>query len=188
MIFAWRIYIPACTEASMIAAGSGIVLWTVLGAGASPSCRTWAGLAGLVALEFATFVRYTDIIILGVAVVAAILAQWLRAVRLPSRTLCWWLGSVTVFGAGVALFDALFYGGPLITGYAPGEITFSLGAIGPNLRIVSPHLMDAMPMLVLRLVALSWIIVRGLVLRRNGSQAGGAAQRDLWVGLAVAAS
>jgi hypothetical protein len=46
------------------------------------------------------------------------------------------------------------------------------------------HLMQAMPMLVLGLDALAWIIVRGLVLRR----ADAGARRDLWAGLAVAAS
>jgi hypothetical protein len=45
-----------------------------------------------------------------------------------------------------------------------------------------------MPMLVFGLVALAWIIVRRLVLRRVGRQAGAVARRDLWVGLAVAAS
>jgi Mg/Co/Ni transporter MgtE len=48
--------------------------------------------------------------------------------------------------------------------------------------------MQAMPMLVLGLAALAWIIVRGLVLQRADGQAGAAARRDLWVGLAVAAS
>jgi hypothetical protein len=188
MIFAWRIYIPTFTEASLIAAGSGILLWAVPATEASLRRRTWAGLAGFVALELATFVRYTNIVILGCAIVAVLVAWWLGAVRLPLRTLIWWLGSVAVFGAGVALFDDLVYRGPLTTGYAPGEITFSLGAIGPNLRIMPPHLMEAMPMLVLALVALVWIIVRWLVLHRSGSEAGVAAWRDLWVGLAVAAS
>ena len=50
------------------------------------------------------------------------------------------------------------------------------------------HLMQAMPMLVLGLIALAWIIVRWLVLRRAGGEAGAAARRDLWVGLALAAS
>ncbi len=95
---------------------------------------------------------------------------------------------MAVFGAGVALFDDVVYGGPFTTGYAPGEITFSLDAIGPNLRIMPPHLLEAMPMLVLALLALVCIIVRRLVLRRSGSQAGAAAGRDLWVGLALAAS
>jgi hypothetical protein len=50
------------------------------------------------------------------------------------------------------------------------------------------HLMQAMPMLVLGLIALAWIIVRWLVLRRVGGHASAVARRDLWVGLAVAAS
>ena len=43
-------------------------------------------------------------------------------------------------------------------------------------------------MLALGLVALVWILVRWLVLRRSGGLASVAARRDLWVGLAVAAS
>src|SRR5947209_11140894 len=180
LLFAWRIYIPTFTHASLIAAGSGIVLWAVLATEASSSRRTWAGLAGFVALELATLVRYTNMVILGCAIVAVLLAWWLGAVRLPLRALCWWLGSVAVFGAGVALFDDLVYGGPLTTGYAPGEITFSFDAIVPNLRLMPPHLMEAMPMLVLGLMALVWITVRWLVLRRNVSQAGVPVRPDLW--------
>jgi hypothetical protein len=45
-----------------------------------------------------------------------------------------------------------------------------------------------MPMLVLGLIALAWIVVRWLVLRRAGERAGAAARRDLWVGLTLAAS
>ena len=188
LAFAWRDYMPTFTDASLIAAGSGTLLWAVLATEASSRRRTWAGLAGFAAIEIATFVRYTDIVILGCAVVAVIVAWRLRAARLPLRTLCWWLASVAVFGAGVAIFDDLVYGGPLTTGYQPGEVTFGLGAIGPNLRIMPAHLMQAMPMLVLGLIALAWIIVRWLVLRRVGGQAGAVARRDLWVGLAVAAS
>lgn len=55
--------------------------------------------------------------ILGCAVVTVVAAWRLRAVRLPLRTLCWWLATVVVFGAGVAVFDDLIYGGPLTTGY-----------------------------------------------------------------------
>ena len=188
LAFAWRDYMPTFTDASLIAAGSGALLWAVLATEASSRRRTWAGLAGFVAIEIATFVRYTNIVILGCALVAVIAAWWLGSARLPLRTLWWWLASVVVFGAGVATFDDLVYGGPLATGYQPGEVTFSLGAIGPNLRIMPASLMQAMPMLVLGLAALAWIIVRWLVLRRAGGQAGAVARRDLWVGLALAAS
>jgi hypothetical protein len=188
LLFAWRDYMPTFTDASLIAAGSGILLWALLATEASYPRRTWAGLVGFAAIEIATFVRYTDIVVLGCAVVTVIVAWRLRAVRLSLRTLCWWLTSVAVFGAGVAVFDDLVYGGPLTTGYAPGEVTFGLGAIVPNLRYMPAHLMQAVPMLVLGLAALAWIIVRAVVLRRAGGQAGAVARRDLWVGLALAAS
>ncbi len=188
LLFAWRDYMPTFTDASLIAAGSGTLLWALLATEASPRRRTWAGLAGFAAIEVAAFVRYTDVVILGCAVVTVVVAWRLRAARLPLRALCWWLASVAVFGAGVAIFDDLVYGGPLTTGYRPGEVTFGPGAIVPNLRYMPAHLMQAMPMLVLGLAALAWIIVRGLVLRRAGGQVGAVARRDLWVGLAVAAS
>jgi hypothetical protein len=188
LAFAWRDYMPTFTDASLIAAGSGALLLAVLATEASSRRRTWVGLAGFAAIEIATFVRYTNVVILGCAVVAVVAAWRLRAARLPLRTLCWWLASVGVFGAGVAIFDDLVYGGPVTTGYQPGEVNFALGAIGPNLRIMPAHLMHAMPMLVFGLIALAWIIVRWLVLRRIGGQAGAVARRDLSVGLALAAS
>jgi hypothetical protein len=188
LAFAWRDYMPTFTDASLIAAGSGALLWAVLATEASSRRRSWVGLAGFLALELATYVRYTNIVILGCAVVAVLAAWRLRAATLPLRTLCWWLVSVAVFGAGVAIFDDLVYGGPLTTAYQPGEVTFALGAIGPNLRIMPAHLLQAMPMLVLGLIALGWIIVRWLVLRRVDGEAGALARRDLSVGAALAAS
>jgi hypothetical protein len=188
LAFAWRDYMPTFTDASLIAAGSGIVLWAMLAAEATARRRTWAGLAGFAAIELATFVRYTDIVVLGCAVAAVTVACRSRAVPLPLRTLCSWLASVAVFAAGIAIFDDLVYGGPLTTGYQPGEVTFGVGAIGPNLRLMPAHLMQAMPMLVLGLIALAWIIGRWLMLRRANGEAGALVRRDLWVGLILAAS
>jgi hypothetical protein len=188
LAFAWRDYMPTFTDASLVAAGSGLLLWAVLATEAGFRRRSWVGLVGFLGLEIATFVRYTNIVILGCALVVVIAAWRLRAARLQLRTLCWWLASVAVFGAGVASFDDLVYGGPLTTGYQPGEVTFAVRAIGPNLRTMPAHLLRAMPMIVLGLMALAWIIVRWLVLRRVGGQADAEARRDFWVGLAVAAS
>ena len=188
LAFAWRDYMPTFTDASLIAAGTGAVLWAVLATEASSRRRSWAGLAGFAALELATFVRYTNIAILCCAAVAVIAAWRPGKAGLPLATLCSWLASVVVFGAGVALFDDLVYGGPLTTGYRPGEVTFALGAIGPNLRLMPAHLLRAMPMLVLGLIALAWIILRWLILRRRGGEVGAAARRDLWIGITLAAS
>ena len=188
LAFAWRDYMPTFTDASLVASGSGMLLWAVLATEASHRRRTWAGLAAFAAIEIATFVRYTNIVILGSAVVAVIVAWRLRATRLPLGTLCWWLASVAVFGAGVAIFDDLVYGGPLTTGYQPGEVTLALSAIGSNLRLMPAHLIQAMPVMTLALIALAWIFLRWLVLRRSGGQAGAVARRDLAAGLALAAS
>ena len=179
---------PTFTDASLVAAGSGILLWAMLATEASSRRRSWAGLAGFVALELATFVRYTNIVILGCAIVAVIAAWRMGATRLRRRTLCVWLVSVVAFCVGLALFDDLVYGGPLTTGYHPGEITFALGAIGPNLRLMPGHLIQAMPMLVLGLIALAWIIVRRLMLRRASGQRRAHARRDLSIGAVLAGS
>ena len=182
LLFAWRDYMPTFTGASLIAAGSGDLLWALLATEASSRRRT-LGLAGFVAIEIAAFVRYTDVVILGCAVVAVTAAWRLRAAKLPFRTLCWWLASVAVFGAAVAVFDDLIYGGPLSTGYrfvaGPDQVTFGLGAIVPNLRLLPGHLIQAMPMLVLGLVGLAWVISRAVTPRRAGARP--SARRDLWV-------
>jgi len=186
LLFAWRDYMPTFTDASLIAAGTGGLLWAVLAAEATARRRTWTGLAGFAALEAAVFVRYTDIVVLGCAVVAVVAAWRLRAV--PAAALGWWLGSVAVFGAAVAVFDDLVYGGPLRSGYQPGEITFSLAAVLPNLRYMPAHLIQAMPMLVLGLTALAWIAARWVRLRGNDDERAAHARRDLAVALVLAAS
>jgi hypothetical protein len=188
LLFAWRDYMPTFTDASLIAAGTGALLWAVLAAEATDRRRTWVGTAGFVALEAATFVRYTDIVVLGCAVVAVVALRALRAARLPGAALAWWLGSVAVFGAGLAVFDDLVYGGPLKSGYPPGLITFSLGAVGPNLRYMPAHLIQAMPVFVLGLAGLAWIASRWVRLRRAEGEPAAQARRDLAVGLALAAS
>jgi hypothetical protein len=188
LAFAWRDYMPTFTDASLVAAGTGALLWAVLSTEASPRRRTWVGLTGFLALELATFARYTNVVILGCAVIAAIAAWRLRAtLRLPVGTLCCWLATVVAFGAGLGIFDDLVYGGPLMTGYRPGEVTFALGAIGPNLRLMPRHLLQAMPLLVLGLIALAWIGARWVMLRRSGA-VGAVARRDLAVGIGLAAA
>jgi hypothetical protein len=188
LAFSWRDYMPTFADASLVAAGSGILLWTLLATEANPRRRTWAGLVGFIVLELATFVRYTNIVILGCAVVAVIAAWRMGAGRLGLRTLGAWLLSVVAFCVGLALFDGLVYGGPLKTGYRPGEITFALSAVGPNIRLMPGHLIEAMPMLVLGLIALAWIIVRRLTLRGSGRQGRADARRDLAIGVALAGS
>lgn len=139
------------------------------------------------ALEAATFSRYTNIAVLGCTVIAVLVVWRLRAARLPGSAVAWWLASVGVFGVGVAIFNTLIYGGPLRSGYRPGEITFSLSALGPNLRYMPARLIQAMPMLVLGLAALAGIAVTWLRSRRADGEQAALARRDLAVALALAA-
>jgi hypothetical protein len=188
LMFAWRDYMPTFIDASLAAAGTGALLWAVLSVAASTRRRTWVGLAGFVALEAATFTRYTDIVILGCAVVAVIVAWRLPATKLPGSALAWWLGSVVVFCAFVGLFDTLVYGGPLQSGYRPGEIQFSLSAIIPNLRAMPRDLIWTTPMYALGLAAVVWIILAWVRRRRAGGEQSAVVRRDLAVGLGLAAS
>ena len=193
LLFAWRDYMPTFTDASLIAAGTGALLWVLMAGEAAARRRRWAGLLGFLAIEAAVFVRYTDIVVLGCAVLAVLAVRWRRPASVPPGAAGWWLGSVAVFGAGVAVFDDLVYGGPFRSGYPPGEITFSLGAVGPNLRNMPAHLLQAMPMVLLGLLALAWIPARWAILRRASRERGASEQAravslDVAVGLALAAS
>jgi hypothetical protein len=188
LLFAWRDYMPTFTDASLIAAATGALLWALLAGEAAARRRTWTGLLAFLAIEAAVFARYTDIVVLGCAVVAVLVVRWRRPASLPQGALAAWLGSVALFGAGVATFDDLVYGGPLKSGYPPGVIRFSLGAVPPNFRYMPAHLLQAMPMLVLGLAGLAWIVGRWAALRRATGERGGTARRDLAVGLALAAS
>src|SRR5215469_6758374 len=71
LLFAWRDYMPTFTDASLIAAGTGALLWALAGE-AAPKRRTWTGLLGFLAIEAAVFARYTNIVVLGCAVLAVL--------------------------------------------------------------------------------------------------------------------
>ena len=184
LVFAWRATMPTFTDASLIAAGLGGLLWTLLAADAPARRRTVVGLLSFLALEGATFIRYTDIVALLVAVVAVPLVA--RRAGISRRALAWWGASVVAFGALVAGFDDLVYGGVLKTGYAAGEIEFGLGAVLPNLREMPRQLVSTMPLLVLALASLVWIGLRlagsrSTDRRRDAAVAAGLA--GVWLGV-----
>jgi energy-coupling factor transporter transmembrane protein EcfT len=97
---------PTFTDASLIAAGSGALLWTMLATERTARLRTVIGLLGFVALEAAVLVRYTNVVILAVAVLAALVV--FRRAALPLRAVGWWLGSVVALVAGILAFDQVY--------------------------------------------------------------------------------
>ena len=187
LAFAWRATMPTFTDASLIAGGAGALLWAMLATERTLRRRILIGLLGFVALEAAVLIRYTDVVILGVAVLAVIVL--FRRAALPLRALRWWLGSVVVLIAGVAGYDYLAYGSALKTGYSSGEITFSLASLIPNVQHMPARLLTSMPMLALALVALGWMTLRFVRSPGRASEPERAARyrRDAVVGAVLAA-
>ena len=166
--FAWRATMPTFTDASLVAAGAGLLLWTMLAREASRTRRLLAGLGAFAALEAATSIRYTDAAELVVAIGAALV--FARRSGIDRRMLAWWMATVAVFAAAVLAFDAVVYGAPLRTGYGAGEITFSLSALWPNLLHMPRPLLEAMPVALLAALAVGWVALR---LRGRGKLAPG---------------
>jgi len=185
--FAWRDTMPSFTDASLIAAGFGTLLWSMLSHDASGRRRLVVGLLGFLALEGAVFIRYTNVIELLVAI-AGVLA-FARAARLPWRTVGIWLSTAVIFALGVLAFDQWAYGKATSTGYSPGEITFSLSALWPNLKGMPKELTTSMPFWILAGAACIVIAIRFLVARNGATRSDDervAVRRDATVGLVLA--
>jgi hypothetical protein len=178
-LFAWRDYLPTFTDAALIAAGTGTLLWAVLADDARPRRRIIAGLLAFAALDAATLARYTDILVLAAAVLAVVAARLLRSI--PAAALWWWLGSVAAFAAALLLADTLVYGAPAATGYRPGQINFTLGSVWPNLHVMPGYLVEAMPVLVPACIACGWIAVRAVRFRPGRDLAVAAALVLSWL-------
>jgi len=185
LVFAWRATMPSFTDASLIAAGAGCLLWAMLATDAPERRRLLVGLLGFLAIDGAVFIRYTNVVELIVAAAAVVVAR--RAARLSWRTVAIWLGSIGLFAAGVLLFNQLVYGAATATGYSAGEITFSTSALLPNLEHMPGQLLRAMPMLLLGLAAAVWIVVRLLRSRSGDADARSRARRDALVAATLVA-
>ena len=186
MIFAWRSTMPTFTDASMVAAGCGLLIWALLNDEATETRRTVVGLLAFLAFDAAVFIRYTNLVALGVAVAVTVLV-WIFARRtMPTKRAAILLGSQALFAVLIASLNAWLYGGATSTGYSTGEITFSLGAFSGNLHVMPKPLIEAMPVIALALIALIWIVasfVRGRVTRSPRAGAG----RDLAVAAGLTA-
>jgi hypothetical protein len=185
LVFAWRATMPTFTDASLIAAGAGGLLWTALETNAKPRARLIVGLASFLAIEGAVFIRYTDVVELIVALIAVIV--YFRRARFSAAMLATWLGSAILFGAFDLAFNAWAYGSATSTGYDAGEITFSLSAFWPNLKLMPGQLSSSMPVWIVAAIAVLWIVARWVRRRGFTSPARDDARRDLAVASALVA-
>jgi hypothetical protein len=186
LAFAWRATMPTFTDAALIAAGSGALLWATLATERTVRRRTVIGLLGFMALEAAVLVRYTNVVLLAVAVLAVLLV--FRRAALPLRTVGWWMCTVAPLIVGVLALDYLAYGSALKTGYSSGGITFSLPSVIPNLQHMPMRLLSSMPLSLLALGALGWMALRAMASRRRGieSERRASYRRDAVAGAVLA--
>ena len=159
LVFAWRDTMPTFSDASLIAAGSGALVWTLL---ARERTQTLRMIIGLLASAAVTC-RYTNAVILAVAVVATLIA--LRPAGISRKTACSWGSLLVVIAIVVLAFNWMVYGAPQRTGYASGEITFSLASVWPNLTHMPQHLWKDIPGSIVAAVGIGWALVRLLRLR-----------------------
>jgi hypothetical protein len=187
LIFAWRPTISSFTDASLIAAGAGVLLGVLLSKEDSSSRRLVLGVLAFLALDGAVLIRYTDVVVLIVALVAVLSLH--RVSALTRSMMLSWLGAVALFAFGDLELNHLLYGGYFKTGYASGLVTFSASAIVPNLERMPSRLIESLPMTLLALVGLVWIVVR-VVMNRSRDTLGSdcvRARTDATVALVVAA-
>jgi hypothetical protein len=177
LVFAWRATMPTFTDASLIAAGAGGLVWVALETNVKSRWRLLVGLLSFIALEGAVFIRYTDVVELVVAIVAVVV--FFRRAHFSISMLATWLGSVVVFGIFDLAFNAWAYGSATSTGYDPGEITFSLSAFWPNLKLMPGQLAKSTPLWIVAALAVIWILARWIQHRRTNSPLRTETRRDL---------
>lgn len=183
LTFAWRATMPSFTDASLIAGGLGLLLWTGLSPERSARHRTLAGLGAFLALEGAVFIRYTNIVELATAALAVVVLR--SFFNFSWRQLVLWGASVVLFGLGVLGWNEWAYGHATSTGYSAGEISFSTSAFWPNLKGMPSQLTTSMPLWTLSLIAIVSITVLALRARRGDDEVRLTTTRDLKIGLVM---
>ena len=158
MVMAWRSTMPTFTDASLIAAGLGLLIWSVVALDRSRRLRTIVGALAFFSFGLAVSVRYTSAAVLGVAAVFALIVCLRPKWKLGWPTLLWWaIASLPPIIASLA-YNAVYFDGPFSTGYNASTVQFSTSAISPNLRIMPGRLWQAMPVFVVGLLAIAVMI------------------------------
>jgi hypothetical protein len=184
LIFAWRPTMPTFTDASLIAAAAGLLLGVLLDKHDPPRRRFILGALAFLALDGATFIRYTDGVVLAVSLLAV--TVFARACRVKWATVVGWFATVVGFVVFDLVLNHALYGGVFTTGYRSGLVTFHTSAIGPNIERMPSRLIESLPMSVLALVTVVWIVARMRSALRSRSN--GASRRDVGVVFSLGAA
>ena len=185
LFFAWRATMSTFTDASLISGAAGLLLGVLLTRSDPPARRFILGALAFLALDGAVFIRYTDVVVIVVAL--AVVLGLARTCRVTWLTILGWCGIVAAFGAFDLVINKVLYGGVFTTGYRPGIVSFRASAIAPNFERMPSRLVESVPMTVLALIGLNWIATRFFSRHGFGSSFEGTARRDALVALALGA-
>jgi hypothetical protein len=184
LLFAWRATIPTFTDASLIAGAAGVLLGVLVSTHDSPRRRLVLGSLAFLALVGATFIRYSDIVELIVALVTV--TALARVCRVRGIALLGWYGIVAAFGVLDLWINHTLYGGIFSTGYPSGLITFRWSAITPNVERMPSRLVESMPVSVVAIFAVVGICIWAWRARRTAPSLRAGSRRDAFVGLVLA--
>ncbi|MGC2486752.1 MAG: hypothetical protein WA359_10985, partial [Acidimicrobiales bacterium] len=184
LIFAWRSTMPTFTDMSLIAAAAGLLLGALLSRESPPARRLVLGLLAFLALDGATFIRYTDVVLLICALVAVVALA--RACALTRGMILSWIGVVALYALGDAVLNHYLYGGYFSSGYSPGLVSFSTSAVAPNVERLPWPLLEGTPMIALAQGAVVWIVCR--LVRARGTVLAARTRTDAVVALVLAVS
>lgn len=182
LIMAYEAFMPSFTGAALVAGGLGLVLWALLAEDATARRRNVTGALGFASLGVAVAVRWTDLVVLVSVAVAVFVMR--RPRRLPMRMLLgWWLGAAVPIALVVA-YDLVVWHRPFSTGYRAQDVSFSLGAIGPNLARLPRGWLAGIPVCVVALAG----VVRAAYRPRPGRRGDPAAEHRWVVAVLVASA
>lgn len=206
MVMAWRSTMPTFTDASLVACGLGLLLWSALSFERSHRVRTLVGALAFGSFGLAFFVRYTNIVVLAVAAVAALWICLRSRWGLGWRSLVWWGLAALLPVLAALVYNSVVFDGPFSTGYAASSVQFSIGAIPDNLAIMPKRLLQSMPVWVVAFAAifvLAGVLVADAVAGRRRAAVGPASTTtagdstderptdralDVWVGALLVAT
>jgi hypothetical protein len=145
LAYGYRVTMPTFTEACLVAAALGLVVWSINN-DFSERGKGLASSLGFVLLGAAVFSRYTNAVIY--LSVLAFLIIWRKQFKFRLTAIVSWLIISAMFVTLILVFDKHFYGGWFKTGYAGQSFSTSLGNFPKNISQISGLLVEVMPVLI----------------------------------------
>lgn len=116
LVFSTRVWMPTYAGAMLVATGLALAVWVLVASDRTDRARTLGLLGSVAALSIATWMRYTDVLVLASLGLVMVVAAWKgRGISLRRTLACGLVGVFTL--GGIAWFNSAHYGSVHATGY-----------------------------------------------------------------------